>query len=428
MAHHTLKYQLLNTVTSTHIHKRLLICFLIGVMGSGIVKADDYYWIGGTGNWSDFSNHWVKTSGGASFHIAAPSPSDDVHFDVNSFSIAAQTVTIDVSTASCADMDWTGATNSPSLATSTSANNLKIYGSLTLITAMTFNFTGDIFFEATTTGHTITMASQVIPGSFNELKFNGAGGEWTLMDSLSAGSRYMDLVAGSLITNDQDISCKNFTSSNSNVRSLLLGKSNIRVTYFRFSLSNTTNLTFDAGTSTIMCSEFTGGVDFYGGGLSFHKVIFFEDGEIKSQSNTFDTLVFTPGKTYTLDDSQTQTITNHLDANGSCSSSIIIQSDAPGSQATISKASGSITIDYVSLKDMEALGGAIFTANNAIDLSNNTGWTINSPTPRNLYWVGNTGNWTDPAHWAISSGGAGGACVPNPGDNVYFDGPASIIT
>lgn len=37
------------------------------------------------------------------------------------------------------------------------------------------------------------------------------------------------------------------------------------------------------------------------------------------------------------------------------------------------------------------------------------------------YWVGNSGNWTDPQHWSSTSGGNGGFGVPGANDNVYFD-------
>lgn len=39
----------------------------------------------------------------------------------------------------------------------------------------------------------------------------------------------------------------------------------------------------------------------------------------------------------------------------------------------------------------------------------------------NLYWVGGTGAWNDPAHWSGTSGGHGGAGVPGAGDDVFFD-------
>ncbi|MBL0046866.1 MAG: gliding motility-associated C-terminal domain-containing protein [Bacteroidetes bacterium] len=39
----------------------------------------------------------------------------------------------------------------------------------------------------------------------------------------------------------------------------------------------------------------------------------------------------------------------------------------------------------------------------------------------NLYWVNNSGNWEDGAHWSITSGGAAAGIIPGAADNVYFD-------
>jgi hypothetical protein len=39
----------------------------------------------------------------------------------------------------------------------------------------------------------------------------------------------------------------------------------------------------------------------------------------------------------------------------------------------------------------------------------------------NRYWVGNSGFWTDPAHWSATSGGSGGASVPGVNDAVFFN-------
>lgn len=43
----------------------------------------------------------------------------------------------------------------------------------------------------------------------------------------------------------------------------------------------------------------------------------------------------------------------------------------------------------------------------------------------NRYWVGGGGNWKDTPHWSESSGGAGGASVPNQSDDVFFDSNSS---
>jgi hypothetical protein len=82
---------------------------------------------------------------------------------------------------------------------------------------------------------------------------------------------------------------------------------------------------------------------------------------------------------------------------------------------------GEITLTRVNLEGINATGGALFTANDAIDSGNNSGWTINEPSTQNLYWVGGTGNWDDINNWSATSGGEGGFCVPTKFDNVIFD-------
>jgi len=56
-------------------------------------------------------------------------------------------------------------------------------------------------------------------------------------------------------------------------------------------------------------------------------------------------------------------------------------------------------------------------------------FTTEASTSVNLYWVGDTGNWSDTVtHWAISSGGAGGYAAPAATNPVYFDGSSFSTT
>jgi len=48
--------------------------------------------------------------------------------------------------------------------------------------------------------------------------------------------------------------------------------------------------------------------------------------------------------------------------------------------------------------------------------------------PHTRYWVGGTGNWTDTAHWSLSSGGLGGAPVPTSIDSVIIDSNSGFIS
>ncbi len=74
------------------------------------------------------------------------------------------------------------------------------------------------------------------------------------------------------------------------------------------------------------------------------------------------------------------------------------------------------------MENITAYGDAVFIANNSVDMGNNTGWNIQSSTPRKLFWVGGTGDWNNPAHWSLNENGSGGGqCPPSSVDDVFFN-------
>ncbi|MBI5325262.1 MAG: hypothetical protein HZB41_08335 [Ignavibacteriae bacterium] len=410
----------------------LVIILLLTIYSSTF--AVDYFWIGGSGNWSEIS-HWATVSGGTTTHLVVPTQDDDVYFDANSFSQNGSIIRIN-SSAVCKSMNWTGARFNPTLAGD--FNNLRIYGSLTLITAMNLTFAGQIYFESLSFGNTIKTAGKQL--KYN-VTFNGAGGGWTLQDGLDVTGN-ITLINGNFYTNNQRVTCSRFVSNNTNPRILNLSSSIITLT------GNGNNpewnikeafLNFNAGSSKLI---FTGSSTniLPGNGLiynfmtfedsssthtlndsSSYKRVEFKGNGIILKNNYFDTLVFSPGKVYELDSSKVQIIGSALKATGNCTGSITIRSRIPGFHTNFAKTSGAVDVEYVTLKDCQTQGLAIFTARNSVDLGNNTGWFIFRASTLNLYWIGGTGNWTDPAHWSRSSGGAGGACIPTAYDNVFFD-------
>ena len=461
------------------------------------LHAADYYWVGGTGNWSDYAGHWATTSGGSTYHTQAPTLNDNVFFNASSFSSGGANVTIDVD-ATCASMDWTGATNNPQL-TGAAARMLNIYGSFTLINEMNYNFQGAVYFKSSSFGNTITSFGK----SFLSHVFFDGIGSWTLQDAMTLSSLDFYLVNGTLNTNGQDVSMRQFRSEYTSNRTLNLGSSTFTCWYGSSEAwkSNGTNFTVNPGTSKIVFPSNWGGIYNYSAPINLydveftstshtgyyqsrgtaHNLTFYAAGYMANSygtinkvtvaghcdlihgsytinemicnssatihqgnntigtleitgnasiagNNQFGTLELSPGKTYTFQSGTTQTFTGNLTANGNCFEPINIQSSSAGSQATFSKASGSITVDFVSLRDNNATGGATFTANNTIDAGNNTGWTINSPSTTNLYWVGGSGDWNDPSHWSYTSGGAGGACLPTMVDNVFLDANSFTTT
>ena len=62
---------------------KYLSCFLYLLLLSNVVLSqDDYYWVGGSGNWSDI-NMWQLENGTNPFEI--PDETDNVIFNENSF-------------------------------------------------------------------------------------------------------------------------------------------------------------------------------------------------------------------------------------------------------------------------------------------------------------------------------------------------------
>ncbi len=436
------------------------------------------YWINNDGNWSD-GNHWSLTSGGAPSGCA-PSPVDNVFFDVNSFSLAGQTVTINVSSAYCKNMTWTGVTNTPTLAGDL-ASTFKLYGSLTFVPGMNQSFAGPVYFESTTTGQTITMAGKSVAYAI----FNGIGGGWTLQDAFSA-SQVLRLDNGTLNSNNKTVNAGGFSSNSGATRVLNMGSSIFNVSDGGWT-AGPTGMTLNSGTSVINCTypfanNFSStGLTYYdlnftsnasgasctitGGGNTFHDVVFsstafisdpntFHDAAFYNDchvlsSCTYENLTYSAGYTYTLWAGTTQTVSNRWFMQGSCSSFILLQSNNPGSFATVTKPGGQVLGFNAHIKDIHCTGGAIFHAYNSIDLGGNTGWIFSllpplappsivtgpsticagatgvvyrtTPVPGAIYY-----NWTVPPGATITSGQGDTLIVVNFGTAV--SGSISVLT
>ncbi len=89
--------------------------------------ASNYYWVGGTGNYSDVS-HWATTSGGSTFQTVAPTNFDDVFFDVNSFPASGDTVYFDLDYSGAHYFTTAGVLNNPTFADGPAALRIDIQG------------------------------------------------------------------------------------------------------------------------------------------------------------------------------------------------------------------------------------------------------------------------------------------------------------
>ncbi|MEO5569438.1 MAG: T9SS type A sorting domain-containing protein [Bacteroidia bacterium] len=398
-----------NQLRPATLSKRLLLIFLAATVFSiGKIKAADYYWVGGTGNWSDFANHWATSSGGTTFYTSLPTPNDNVYFDANSFSTTGQVVTSNVVIAFCNNMDWINALFNPSFSLQ---NQLRVYGSLLLSSGMVFSG-GNILLEATSPGQSIVTADTPIDCNF---LFEGLNGSWTLFGDLIVPNfgtiNFTNDV--SFYSNNNTINCENFNFNSSDT--LDLGTSNVISQLFTVGptgtiIANSSHIqayTFNSSDHTFNNAD--GGAmnctncilndvsfqEINGTGSIFHNAEFFGSYQTSTGYNTFNKITFNNadvtigGATYdtlflnnpghTVRANGTLNINSLFATNAQASNGIAIESYYPGTPAYISKSGSIVCLDNLYLTDMYAIGGATFYAGaNSINLGNDSGWVFSS--------------------------------------------------
>ena len=387
--------------------------------------ATSYYWVGGSGDWSDI-NHWVTTSGGTVHHIQTPTSNDNVIFDGSSGS---SPITINLNSQTIFCRDFNVENISHALIFNGVCQIMKVYGGMKLSALFSFSNV-DIYFEALSGTHDIKSNSIIISP---DMYFKGTG-NWQIIDNLRCNRIFLE--SGSIDVLSTSINAGDFNSDGNYTRSIDLGNAEIKVTKWSVSGSS---YSANAGTSHIIIKSFAssfrhsfvgnqvyydltfkskGYLNSIGMQTTFHNVVFQTDGGI-SGNNIYDSLIFAFGGEYTVAPSFTQTINQGLYAEGDCKKYISITSG--NGFATFVKTNGIVNCDYGILHHIHANGGASFIASGSIDLGDNIGWQIQAAPSRDLYWVSDSGDWSDTIHWSLTSGGLGGECIPTLVDNVIVD-------
>jgi alpha-tubulin suppressor-like RCC1 family protein len=177
----------------------------------------DYYWVNGSGNWSDTS-HWATTSGGNIHHPNLPGLYDNVYFDASSFTATNQTVNLDISSAHCKNMNWTGVSFVPSFY-STPSDTLSLYGNLILSPNMKNNFFGSIKFKSS------NQAVCLINLQGHKLKNDCyiLGDSCVLISDLNI-EKNLYFINGALNTNSHNISFNSFNPDTSYQQSIAINQ------------------------------------------------------------------------------------------------------------------------------------------------------------------------------------------------------------
>lgn len=395
----------------------------------------DFYWVGNSGNWSDYSNHWATSENGSSMHIFAPGSGDNVFFTPSSFTSTGQAVTLD-NPVTINDMTWNAnsGNNSPAI-TAIHDYNQDIYNPLTVSGDLTFapgviRNIDNLILESSDP-HNVDFADN--NGTFDypdQITFRG-GGTWDLQSDLETYE--LNIEDATLNTNDFDIDLSNGLTLYVPSSIVNLGTSDV---YLRNLNDNSGGgSTFSATNSFIYIYD---NANIYGN-FALNYVQVFDGGELSvGTSLSINNLTLDPGSILTIGQSNILT-TNSLSADGSSDKPIRIQSNVNGNQGFISQAAGTVNASYLLISDNDVSGGATFNLTNSLvtgNPANVTGWNI-TPAPNYIYnWIGGSGNWSDIAHWEFSTDGGSNfnPAVSPPGmsDDVFinstsFTGPGEQI-
>ncbi|MDB4153219.1 hypothetical protein N9605_06605, partial [Flavobacteriaceae bacterium] len=440
-----------------------------------------YYWVGGSGDWTNINTHWSKSSGGNSFHTTLPNQFSTVIFDVNSFSTTGAIVNMDVANVSIRSMDWSTATNTPTLNLMTAGTQgefIEVSGSVSFTTAMIINegmwasrsgfrFNGSNDASYYPAGQNVGM-----------IEVNKPNGEFNLRGAiLASGYASLHVISGHFKSNNHPIYIYDdwnhrFKISGSASGTIAeLGTSSITIgsvgsdsppgtltlNYNSGSLTTTLTNIILGKNSTINTNEYNTPIEKISikNGSGYANINIPNapiNNLIQTQGNTGDINISGPtsgigtatirnGLTFSSNDDhslenlilsgqgmavnlrsgQTYTISNTLSfLNDSCAMNTLKSSEA-GSQATLHLISDNVTSTRLNIKDIAVTGAGTFSASDSIDLGNNSGITFDNLVGVTLYWIGGSGDWSNGNQWSATSGGGALGCAPTGLDNVIFD-------
>jgi len=384
-------------------------------------------------------NSWVVSVGGtyasqtmtaATVGASAPTSADDVTF--NSGSGAAPTVTMGTN-AVCGAFTATAPTSGTLTLAFSTTGNLNFSGNWsnpsTLFAVTGAGGTGISYVGSASS--TLTTNNVSFPTTW---VVNGTG-------TLTLATNFTTTVAFTVTQGTFSTSASNYTfvatnilSSNSNTRTISLNGSTVTLSGSTpITFTTATNLTFNAGTSTITCSSTTATFD--GGGKTFSTVSFTGTSNPNTSitgANTFTTLTFaTPSVTginsVTLSANQTVSGTLTLGATNSATGRVFILSDTLGTARTLTVATIA-TLSDVDFRDITAAGASgTWSGTRLGNCHGNSNITF--PAAKTVYYNLATGTGWSSTAWAPSSGGTPDINnFPLAQDTAVFDNSSTTST
>ena len=351
------------------------------------------YWVGGTASWDGTAGtKWSATSGGAGGE-SVPTTADDVFFS----NLSTGTCTISSGNTGAKSINCTGFTG-----TLAGTAGITIAGSITLVSGMTFTYSGSI--SLTGTGTLISAGK-----TLGTIQVAGSGITVTLGDALTCSGYQVS--QGTLTTSASNYSVTATsisTVSNANVKVFNFNDSTVTLSGTNPVSNAGSNNTFDFGTSLVNISASSANLS--STNLTYYDVSFtstIAGTRTISASNTFNNLTLTVSSSgiSVLSVGADLTVNGTLTCAGSSAIQRVgIRSSTLGTTRTITAAT--LSANDCDFRDITISGGAAGTSpTRAGNCGGNSG--VNFPSPKTAYRVGTNTTWGGSSSWALSSGGSG---------------------
>jgi hypothetical protein len=346
------------------------------------------YWVGGTGTWdTTTTTNWSATSGGAG-GASAPTSTDAVFFNSNSGS---GTVT-NTDNVQCLSLTCTGFTGTINCA----GFSITLYGNVTLSSGGTYTALGLNINNVCTLTSVGKHIAYLFIGDTN------GNANLTLGDDLYCGvagdSGALGFTDGTFNANNKNVSCSGFYSFDVGyTRTLNMGSGTWTLFgttgdsgWMSFGADDVINMTINCDTSTInFTPPASSSVMFSSHNKTYYNLNMGGAGStlglqnyVTNIFNTISTstqpctLIFYSGKTYRV---------TNFNVLGTAGNLVSLISTSNGTRFSLSKSSGSVSVDYLSIKDSNATGGATWYAGtHSTNVSNNLGWIFTAPPGGNI--------------------------------------------
>lgn len=373
------------------------------------------YWVGGSGDWDDFT-HWSTTSGGGSYGCI-PVRGNSVVFDAASFSSNDTVNLSDI--AYCANMSWI---NISYLGSLEGDGKLFMTDSLLLHDSTSVNLElGLHIMKDDAASYSITSRHAEI---YSDIYINGTSTR--LLDDTLFSYGGIIHQKGTFNLNRLGLMAEFLNVSGADIRTLNYKNSVIALTgQDTVWNSNGSNLTLihDSGT-VILAGNSSAYSLLNSAGVSFDTIKVINENSRIAGGGTSTLLNLSAGVSLEFEPNSTWT-SDSIQATSSCASPIYFGSYRDGVDTASFIKSGYDTL-YVSdfiIQNLttDTTGLKYCAASNSSGIGNTNGWIFSaSPTGKTYYWSGlSSRNWNDVGNWEQNALPA--TCIPGPMDTVIFD-------